>query len=138
MKNTIIHEEMVTVEGIVDKTEYPFQIFSDNMALVDEHKARLKTALNIVDAQFYYTNPLLFVILKDASALETSKWSPLWKNYYLTKMDIGMYLDRMHPVMLANQTFIEQVGSIQNIIDNLDTVRLQHEKGLFVVAILPE
>lgn len=135
MKNQVI-----TFSGITEKTEHVFEIVSDALDLLDFNKEDLKAALTAVDAQFYYTNPLLFLIVKDASKLDTSKWGHLWGKYYLVHIASKLTFESIYPVMLMNQTFVERFEAIERVMEDdvLDIEKWHTQHGLYVIAILSE
>lgn len=66
--NTIIR-----FSGETEETTHNFEIVSSEMELIEKYKPELIAALNTVDAQFYYSNPLILVIIDAERQIDISK-----------------------------------------------------------------
>ena len=119
------------------KTEHVYQIYTNEVDSMVASKAQLEHAINVVDAQFYYTNPLMFIIMEDSSELNLDNCGHLWGDYYLLNIfDIEEYTPKTQ-IAAVNQTFMQQISDITAFFESdLDIEALYLDHGFYVVAIV--
>ena len=107
------------------------------------------TANMIVDAQFYYTNPLMYVFVDEV----LPDFAKLYENYYLIPPRLYDSIDIDYSYFAVNERFIDSISSLLMISGKehvkkelqapedqptslLDSVfNLYQEHGLYVIAI---
>lgn len=72
-------------------------------------------AVEIVDAQFYYTNPLLFVFVNEA---ECKDFAELYDGYFFIPPRLYDAIDIAAESIAVNAEFIKQIGSLATISEN--------------------
>jgi len=134
----VINQASLIFNDVLPKTHFPFQISADNIEDIDTRKADIESAINVVDAQFYYTNPLVFAFAKDSPDINLQDWGHLWGNYYLVNiMDLAEFVPT-EAILAVNHRFLEQIGQMNLVMENdmIDFQALHEEHGLYVVAIV--
>ena len=110
-------------------------------------------ACEIVDAQFYYTNPLLFVLVDESGCIDFAK---LFDKYYLIPPKLYNSLELNTECIAVNATFVKRICSLSQfspetpglntpnktleVIDETaysltSLFRLYQEKGLYIIGI---
>lgn len=115
-------------------TAQHLEIFAESIDLINQWTHVFLEADAIAGAQFYYTNPLLFLLI----AGETKRHAPLYGNHlYLLNVEDWGLVTPTHPVFATNQNFIEQIGSITDFYEhNPDKLFEDHiEHGLYLIGI---
>ena len=110
--------------------------------MIDTFLEMFLQADKIIDAQFYYTNPLLYVIIDKIDGDATVKHGSLYDNYYLLNTESWHDIDAKYPVFAVNETFREQVAwtseKTPNFFQAENLLQLHHACGLYVIGILDE
>lgn len=115
-------------------TEQHLEICAESIGLINQWTQVFLDADAIAGAQFYYTNPLMFIPI----AGETERHAPLYGNHlYLLNVEDWGSVTPTHPVFATNQNFIEQIGPITDFSDhNPDKLLEYHlEHGLYLIGI---
>ena len=147
---------------IIHKIEQPHTLHllelyvTNTVANVEKHLSTFSKADEIVGAQFYYTNPLLYVLVDDEACED---YAELFADYFLIPPRFYDAIEMDFEVFAVNDEFIKQFGSLSqhsqervslrelndeyidkapdqgnhDILDNL-FFRYQ-EKGLYVIGI---
>lgn len=105
-------------------------------------------ACEIVDAQFYYTNPLMFIFV-DSEDCET--YAQLYDNYFLIPPKLYNSLDLDVECVAVNTVFLEHICSLSQIgkattrsleketekdINSFENIpKLYQDKGLYLIGI---
>lgn len=118
------------------ETDLHLEIVSENTEMIDKWSSVFIQSDKIVGAQFYYTNPILYMLLNETDAQS----SCLYDNIYLMNME---NIDPNHPNFIqdasaVNHNFLEQIGSYYDKIDHLSANLLDlyyNEYGLYLVGI---
>ena len=119
---------------------------------VEEWIPLFSKACEVVDAQFYYTNPLMFVPVDED---EVDLMVELYQNYYLIPPKFYDRMDLDLGVVAVNQIFLEIIGSLATIsqgaglvskhVEYTDDVfneqlsslfALYEQKGLYIIGVL--
>ena len=127
-------------------------IAGDAMSL-DAIKATFLKACMIVDAQFYYSNPLLFVFIEDVPA-DAAK---LYDTYYLLPPKLYDIIDVDTSHIAVNTVFLKHICSLTQLTEDTSLkgerkelqapedsdagmlnslFRLYQEQGLYIIGIL--
>ena len=117
----MILQSFVAFNDTLPKTCHPYQICASEIADIDTHKADFEIAINIVDAQFYYTNPLLFVFVKSE---ECEEFAQLYGDYFLIPPRYYDALDLDTRCIAANFVFIDHICMLSEL--SKDEPRLKH------------
>lgn len=109
----------------------------------------------IVDAQFYYTNPLMYVLIDSVS----SDLARLYENYYLIPPRLYDSIQLNEDFFAVNGMFIKTIGSLSQLSEESASVKapreelqypkdkpsiedslfnLYQQKGLYLVGIFKE
>ena len=131
---------MIFHQSLHSETQHPFWILSENYDLIHAHEKALLEADKIVGAQFYYTNPLVYVFLSpEKLQADTEKHAALWGSYHLLNIKSYDKLVPLDNVMGINHVFIEQIGSAllstKTDIDLSDFSAYHNKYGLYMVGI---
>lgn len=90
------------------ETQYPIEIFSMSMDIISQWTEEFIRADKIVGAQFYYSNPILYLIGQD---IDPETCARLYDNLFL------MNVDKINPanfdptITAVNSVFLEKIGS---------------------------
>lgn len=136
----MIKPTIVTLSQTLQETHHTYQIYASEIAEINKHKTEFQNAIRVVDAQFYYTNPLLFFCVRDISNVDLSDWGQLWGAYYLVNItDIEEVLFK-EEIFAVNERFLEQIGNLDTVMEdeNFSFLALHEKHGLYVVAILQQ
>lgn len=87
---------------------------------IEKVKAMFSRANMIVDAQFYYTNPLLYIFLDDGIEKD---FAQLYENYYLIPPRFYDSIEINDDYFAVNQTFISKIGSLTQFSEESATVK---------------
>lgn len=115
-------------------TEHHLEIFAESIDLINQWTHVFLNADAIAGAQFYYTNPLLFMPIAGA----TERHAPLYGDHlYLLNIEDWGSVTPTHPVFATNQNFIEQIGPITNFSKHNPDKLLEHHlnHGLYLIGI---
>lgn len=127
MKTTI-------TENIIELTDKRFNIAFGDFKLIKSVTEQCRNAVMIVDAQFYYTNPLFFIFIDDVS-----EHACLYDNYYLVDASKWDEIILLHDIFVVNQNFLDDLPPV-NLLDNfsnlLPNLKEYHQEfGLYIIGI---
>ena len=127
---------------------------SDDKFDIQEVTTTFSKACTIVDAQFYYTNPLLFVFVKKEDCTE---FAHLYADYFLIPPRYYDTIDIDTNCIAANAVFIDHICSLSGLSEEEPRVKhsqkelqeredtaphtlnslfeLYQEKGLYIIGI---
>ncbi|MDE0087487.1 MAG: hypothetical protein OXU23_17325 [Candidatus Poribacteria bacterium] len=116
-------------------TRHKLKIISESIEDAIDFTETFVAADNVVGAQFYYTNPILYLI----TVGDIRQHACLYGNLYLLSIEEWEYLE-YKPIFAVNQAFIDRIGSIADSYTfNPQTLIEQHlEHGLYLVGIKHE
>ncbi len=119
-------------------TEHRLEIFAESIDLINEWTDSFLDADAIVGAQFYYSNPLLFMPI--AGDMDMKRHARLYGNLYLLNIEDWGSVPLAHPVFATNHNFIEQIGPITDFYEHdPDTLLEDHlQHGLYLIGIQEE
>ena len=117
------------------ETTHESKLIATSLEMLIDYEETLTKAIDIVDAQFYYTNPLMFAIL-DADA-DVSKHARLWGNYYLLDVETWDTVALIDDIFAVNQTFDEIIGvGDLSELDDLNALHALHaQHGMYIIGI---
>ena len=115
-------------------TEHRLEIFAESIDLINRWTDPFLEADAIVGAQFYYSNPLLFMPITG----DMKRHASLYGNHlYLLNIEDWGLVAPTHPVFATNQNFIEHIGPITDFYehdpDKLFEYHVEH--GLYLIGI---
>ena len=105
---------------IICKIEQPYthnmmEIYSTiKNADIEKIKGVFSRANTIVDAQFYYTNPLMYVFVDEISP----HYAKLYENYYLIPPKLYDSMEINDSYVAVNSKFIEKISSLSQLSEN--------------------
>ena len=128
-------------------TKHVLEVCTTQSAFDEELVSLFSKACEIVDAQFYYTNPLLFVFV---DAEDCEEYAQLYDDYFLIPPKLYNTLDLDVEFVAANIRFLENICSLSQIgktttraleaetpvpnpFENL--FKLYQDKGLYLIGI---
>ena len=122
-KQTYIHK----------KTGYAMEMISDDFNLIARFTGLFAKADDIVGAQFYYTNPLIYMIVEGEI-----EGACLYGDYYLLDIESWGEIVLQHPVLAVNQVFLERIGDPKGLFQEFEmsTFKKYHNiHGMYIVGI---
>ena len=124
MVQTVEHEE----------TNYSLDIVARSLEDITLYTPLLTQADKVVGAQFYYTNPLVYMLVKK---LDEAACARLYGDYYLVNTQLEHDHDFISNVAAVNSVFLEKIGSYRDVCDELfDNFEDFYNKyGLYLIGI---
>ena len=116
------------------QTYHELDIIAEDPGLIHQFADTLVDADAVIGAQFYYTNPLLFLIVEG----EMNRHAPLYGDYYLLRIEDWLHLELKYPIIAINNLFSEKIGNPKEIFNtfNMETFREHREAdGLYIIGI---
>lgn len=116
-------------------TQYRLKVTAESLDLLSQFTEIFAHADDVVGAQFYYTNPILYVLLLPDEDMEHH--ACLYGNYYLLHIRSWETLEMAHDVIAVNQNFLDDIGSAEDtLMFNITELEKYHnEHGLYLVGI---
>lgn len=109
-------EQRVTIHRIEQPyTFHLMEIWAAKDVLTDDFVAKFSRANTIVDAQFYYTNPLLYILCDEVPP----QYAQLYEGLYLIPPKVYDTMELGHGPFAVNEKFIEEIGSLPEMSDNI-------------------
>lgn len=110
---------MITQNVIIQRLEQPYTAHLMEICSTGEvaERAQMQSIFSkanmIVDAQFYYSNPLIYILL---SGEVSTHYANLYANYYLLPPKIydSLTFDTNH--IAVNAKFLDDIGSIADLL----------------------
>lgn len=87
------------------------------VSTIDDVMTKFSRANTIVDAQFYYTNPLLYISCDEISP----QYAKLYEGLYLIPPKLYDTIEFGDGPFAVNSKFIKDIGSFQEMSDNIAT-----------------
>lgn len=119
------------------ETDLHLEIVSNQTEMIDKWSSIFIQSDKIVGAQFYYTNPILYMLMKSA---DTQNSACLYDNIYLMnvdKTDVNSS-NFLRVASAVNHNFLEKIGSYFDRFDQITANLIEmyhHEYGLYLVGI---
>ena len=117
-----------------EETGYSVEVVANSLEAMRKYTPIFTQADKIVGAQFYYSNPILYLV---ASTLDVANCACLYGDYYLVNHTVEHEHDFIADVAAINEVFLKQIGSYREkhtvVASDFDT--LHDETGLYLVAI---
>ena len=88
---------------------------TEEVSTVDDIVKKFSRANTIVDAQFYYTNPLLYISCDEVS----TEYAQLYEGLYLIPPKLYDTIEFGNGPLAVNSKFIEEIGSLSEMSDNI-------------------
>ena len=117
------------------QTHHEMDIIAEDLALISSFGDRFIQADAVVGAQFYYTNPLLFLLVSDE---DVSRHAPLYGDFYLLRVEDWLNIELKYPIIAINDLFSERIGNTKEIFSNFNMEKFiaHHDSdGLYIVGI---
>ena len=117
-------------------TQRKLDVVSESYELLCQYKDQLLRADDIVSAQFYYSNPLLYLLLDG----ETQRHACLYDNLYLLNTSMWDEIEIEHLILAVNDLFVQHIGfenteKLSQLV-NANTLKKFHENyGLYLIGI---
>lgn len=115
-------------------TRHRLEIISESIQLIEQYTETFLSTDDIVDAQFYYSNPLLYLIINDVKDQRC-----LYGNLYLLNVEDWEFLTH-EPIFAINQVFAEKIDTIKYsfVLDPQHMIELHQTHGLYLIGIKNE
>ena len=113
-------------------TQHRLEIITESIDNVIDFTEIFVAADTVVGAQFYYTNPLMYVIVSS----DMERHPQLYGNIHLLRVEDWEFIAH-EPIFAVNQNFIEAIGGItDHYVLDPQTLTEQHEEyGLYLIGI---
>ena len=117
-------------------TQRKVDIIAESHALLCKFREQLLHVDDIVSAQFYYTNPLLYMFLNG----NIEHHACLYDNVYLLNTSLWDEIEVEYPILAVNDLFVKQIGFDTtdkfSQLTNVDTLQIFREQsGLYLIGI---
>lgn len=116
------------------ETGYIVEMVAQNLGMLETWESTIIDADKIIGAQFYYTNPILYLL---GAGMDPLASAPLYDNYYLMNIS-KLQRDQFFPGIVAvNSVFLNQIGKYSEVSGELsqDIESYHNQYGLYLVGI---
>ena len=115
-------------------TEHRLEIFAESIDLINRWTDPFLDADAIVGAQFYYSNPLLFMPITGDMKRHASLYG---NDLHLLNIEDWGLVAPTYPVFATNQNFIEHIGPITDFYEHDPNKLFEYhiEHGLYLIGI---
>ena len=130
---------LFTHNRLQKKTHDQLEIIAETSEAIDKLTDQLILSDEIVGAQFYYSNPFLYLFLNPKEDLMPH--GKLYHNIYLLSPQHWNHLDMQNGIIAVNQAFLDAIGGSKEFLNdfNIDTLTQHHnEIGLYLIGIQEE
>lgn len=117
-----------------EETGYAFEVVSIDAEMISKFTPIFQEADKVIGAQFYYTNPVLYMLIDD---LDEDACACMYANYYLINTSGDHSHEFVPGIAAVNYVFLERIGSYKEnaskLGENFEAFRRAH--GLYLVGI---